>query len=161
VDFQSLPEGNYRWILYYQDYNTKFISLFPLKSKRAVEVAFNLLTVIFGAPKVLQSDSGRELVNSVINEIKKLWTECIIVNERPRYLQSQGSIERSNPDVENITCMKDNKSKKWSVGLKFVQFQKNSSHHRIIGRSLYKALFGCEPKVGLTISNLPQEVSKK
>jgi hypothetical protein len=45
--------------------------------------------------------------------------------------------------------------------LKFVQFQKNSSHHRIIGRSPYKALFGCEPKVGLTTSNLPQEVLKK
>jgi hypothetical protein len=57
--------------------------------------------------------------------------------------------------------MKDNKSKKWSIGLKFVQFQKNSSHQRIIGRSPYKALFGCETKVGLITSNLLQEVLKK
>ncbi|XP_025414391.1 KRAB-A domain-containing protein 2-like [Sipha flava] len=162
VDFQSLPDGKYKWILNYQDHHTKFISLFPLESKRAVEVASNLLTIFltFSAPKVLQSDNGREFVNSVINEIKELWSECIIVHGRPRHPQSQGSIERSNQDVENMlrAWMKDNKSKKWSVGLKFVQFQKNSSHHRIIGRSPYKALFGCEPKVGLTTSNLPQEV---
>ncbi|XP_025407815.1 KRAB-A domain-containing protein 2-like [Sipha flava] len=77
VDFQSLPDGKYKWILNYQDHHTKFISLFPLESKRAVEVASNLLTIFltFGAPKVLQSDNGREFVNSVINEIKELWPE--------------------------------------------------------------------------------------
>jgi len=57
--------------------------------------------------------------------------------------------------------MKDNNTKKWSIGLKFVQFQKNSSHRRIIGGSPYKALFGCDPKVGLSTSNLPLEVIKK
>jgi hypothetical protein len=74
VDFQSLPDGKYKWILNYQDHHTKFISLFPLESKQVVEVAFNLINIFltFGAPKVLQSDNGREFVNSVINEIKKL-----------------------------------------------------------------------------------------
>ncbi|XP_008178550.1 KRAB-A domain-containing protein 2-like [Acyrthosiphon pisum] len=147
------------------NHHTKFISLLPLESKRAVEVASNLLTVFltFGAPKILQCDNGREFVNSIINEIKELWPECIIVHGRPRHLQSQGSIERSNQDVENMlrAWMKDNKTKKCSIGLKFVQFQKNSSHHRIIGRSPYKALFGCDPKVGLSTSNLPLEVIKK
>jgi hypothetical protein len=56
--------------------------------------------------------------------------------------------------------MKDNKSEKWSVGLKFVQFQKNSSHHSIIGRSPYKT-FDCESEVGLITSNLAQEVLKQ
>lgn len=57
--------------------------------------------------------------------------------------------------------MKDNKTEKWSIGLKFVQFRKKSSHHRIIGLSPYKALFVCDPKVGLSTSNLPLEVIKK
>ncbi|KAL4119028.1 hypothetical protein QTP88_011901 [Uroleucon formosanum] len=126
VDFQSLPDGKYKWILNYQDHHTKFISLLPLESKRAVEVASNLLTIFltFSAPKILQSDNGREFVNSIINEIKELWPECIIVHGRPRHPQSQGSIERSNQDVENMlrAWMKDNDTKKWSIGLKFVQF---------------------------------------
>ncbi|KAL4090899.1 hypothetical protein QTP88_025657 [Uroleucon formosanum] len=161
VDFQSLPDGKYKWILNYQDHHTKFISLLPLESKRAVEVASNLLTIFltFDALKILQNDNGREFVNSIINEIKELWPEYIIVHGRTRHLQSQGSIERSNQDVENMlrAWMKDNKTKKWSIGLKFVQFQKNSSHHRIIGRSPYKELFGCDPKIGLSTSNLPLE----
>lgn len=37
-------------------------------------------------------------------------------------------------------------------------FKKNSSFHQIIGRSPYKALFGCDPKIGLSSSNLPSEI---
>ena len=42
--------------------------------------------------------------------------------------------------------------------LKFVQFQKNSSHHTEIKRSPFAALFGADAKVGLTSSSLPQDV---
>ncbi|XP_060845447.1 KRAB-A domain-containing protein 2-like [Rhopalosiphum padi] len=165
VDFQSTPDGKYKWIMNYQDHNTKFLLLHPLESKRAIEVANKLLTIFltFGAPKILQSDNGREFVNSIIKELKDLWPQCTIVHGRPRHPQSQGSVERSNQDIENMirAWMKDNQSKKWSVGLQFVQFQKNSSFHRIIGRSPYKALFGCDPKIGLSSSNLPSEIIKK
>jgi len=77
-----------------------------------------------GASKILQSDNGCEFVNSVINELKDLWPECVIVYGCPRHPQSKGSIERSNQDVEHMlrAWMADNKSKKWSVGLNFVQF---------------------------------------
>ncbi|XP_057320686.1 uncharacterized protein LOC130664671 [Microplitis mediator] len=56
--------------------------------------------------------------------------------------------------------MADTGSKRWSVGLNFVQWQKNSSHHRTIGRSPYKALFGCDPKLGLSTSNIPQSLTQ-
>lgn len=165
VDFQSFPDGKFKWILNYQDHSTKFLSLRPLESKRASEVANNLLSIFltFGAPKILQSDNGREFVNSIINDLKELWPDCVIVHGRPRHPQSQGSVERSNQDIENMlrAWMKDNKTKKWSIGLQFVQFQKNSSHHRVIGRSPYKALFGNDPKVGLATSNLPIEILQK
>lgn len=165
VDFQSVPDGKFKWILNYQDHSTKFLSLRPLESKRASEVANNLLAIFltFGAPKILQSDNGREFVNSIIVELKELWPDCVIIHGRPRHPQSQGSIERSNQDIENMlrAWMKDNNTKKWSVGLQFVQFQKNSSHHRVIGRSPYKALFGNDPKIGLATSNLPLEILQK
>ncbi|XP_008187612.1 KRAB-A domain-containing protein 2-like [Acyrthosiphon pisum] len=136
VDFQSLPDGKFKWILNYQDHRTKVLSLRPLESKRTSEVANNLLSIFltFSAPKILQSDNGREFVNSIIIELKELWPDCVIVHGRPRYPQSQRSIERSNQDIENMlrAWMKDNKTKKWSIGLQFVQFQKNSSHHRVI-----------------------------
>jgi hypothetical protein len=45
--------------------------------------------------------------------------------------------------------MRENNSKKWSQALRFVQFQKNSCHHRVIQHSPYSVLFGQEPKIGL------------
>lgn len=165
IDFQSLPDGKYKWILNYQDHSTKFVSLRPLQTKRAAEVASQLLKIFltFGAPRILQSDNGREFVNHVITEMKQLWPECIIVNGRPRHPQSQGSIERSNQDIENMirAWMSDHNCTHWATGLHFVQWYKNVSHHRIIGRSPYKALFGHIPRVGFTSSNLPKEVLER
>ena len=57
---------------------------------------------VFGAPHILQSDNGREFVANVIEELKLLWPEMIIVHGRARHPQSQGSVERANDDVKKI-----------------------------------------------------------
>lgn len=159
MDFQSCPDGEYKWLLNYQDNATKFINLRPLKTKRAVEVASELMKIflIFGAPYILQSDNGREFTANIIKELIAIWPECKIVHGSPRHPQTQGSIERSNQDVENMlrAWMSEKKSTNWSVGCFFVQYFKNASFHRIIGRSPYKALFGREPKAGLSGSDIP------
>lgn len=113
-----------------------------------------------GAPCIVQSDNGREFVNNVISELASLWPELKIVHEKPRHSQSQGSVERANQDIENMigSWMKDNVSKKWSEGLRYVQFMKNRAYHSGIKQSPYKALFGIEPKVGLSNSSLPQDI---
>ncbi|KAF0698227.1 KRAB-A domain-containing protein 2-like [Aphis craccivora] len=148
-----------------QDYATKYLYLRPFTSKRATEVAHELLKIFLeqGAPQILQSDNGREFTAKIIEELAELWPECKIVYGRPRHPQSQGSVERSNQDVENIlrAWVVDNKSTKWSIVVYFVQWQKNISHHRILGRSPYRALFGTEPKVGHSSTNLPAEIIQK
>lgn len=74
-----------------------------------------------------------------------------------------GSVESCNQDVENMlrSWMSDNNSTEWSLGCYFVQFQKNSSHHRTIGRSSYKALFGHDPVIGLSSTYLPRDTLSK
>ena len=70
IDMQSNPDGKYKFILSYQDHLTKFILLRALETKRAEEVAYELLDIFttIGAPSVLQSDNGGEFVNQVISE---------------------------------------------------------------------------------------------
>ena len=84
----------------YQDHLTKFCNIKPLTSKKASEVAFNLIDVftIFGAPHILQNDNGREFTALVISELKLMWPQLVIVHGKPRHPQSQGSIARSNGD---------------------------------------------------------------
>ena len=48
IDFRTLPDGEYCWIMNVQDHNTKFCWLLPLKAKSGVEVA-KALFFLFGA----------------------------------------------------------------------------------------------------------------
>ncbi|GFS78158.1 SCAN domain-containing protein 3 [Trichonephila clavipes] len=165
VDLQSTPDRNYKWLLHYQDHKMKFSFLRPLTSKRATEVALELLKIFLevGCPRILQSDNGRLFTATVIQKLKNMWPTCKIVNDRPRHPASQGSVERSNQDFEAMLreWLIDNNTKTWALGCYFVQFQKNSSFHRTIKRSPYKALFGSEPKIGLQSSHISKELLEK
>lgn len=162
IDFQTQPDGKFKFIMVYQDHLTKFVLLRALESKRAAEVAYHLndIFLTIGAPCILQSDNGREFVNHIICELTSLWPELKLVHGKPRHSQSQGSVERANQDIENmIGCwLKDNKSTNWSEGLRYVQFMKNRAYHSGIKQSPYKAMFGIEPRVGLSTTSLPPEL---
>ena len=125
---QAMKQGNYKWIMVYQDHLTKFCVLRPLTSKRAAEVAYQLLDIflLLGAPEILQSDNGSEFTAGVITELKLLWPDLVMVHGKPRHPQSQGSVERANCDIKDmlVAWLSDNNTTDWTVGLKFVQFPK-------------------------------------
>ena len=132
------------------------------QTPNATEVASQLLDIflLFGAPVILQSDNGTEFTANVISELKEFWPSLKMAHGKPRYPQSQGSVERANGDIKDmlVAWLADNNSQDWVAGIKFVQFHKNSSYHSGIKRSPYSALFGNEARVGLTSSTLPREI---
>ncbi|XP_041369644.1 KRAB-A domain-containing protein 2-like [Gigantopelta aegis] len=154
IDMQSTSQGQFKWIMVYQDHLTKFCVLRPLTSKRAAEVAFQLLDIflLLGAPCVLQSDNGSEFTAHVITELKVLWPELVMVHGKPRHPQSPGSVERANCDIKDmLVCwLGDNNTTEWTVGLKFVQFQKNSSLHSGIKCSPFAALLDSGARTGVS-----------
>ncbi|KAK7116507.1 hypothetical protein V1264_002174 [Littorina saxatilis] len=162
VDMQSMSCNGYKWIMVYQDHLTKFCVLRAIRSKRPTEVASQLLDIflLLGAPVILQSDNGTEFTANVISELTEFWPSLKMVHGKPRYPQSQGSVERANCDIKDmlVAWLADNKSQDWVAGIKFVQFHKNSAYHSGIKRSPYSALFGNEARVGLTSSTLPREI---
>ncbi|XP_068206187.1 uncharacterized protein [Palaemon carinicauda] len=145
-----------------QDHITKFCVLRPLTSKRAAEVAYQLLDIflLLGAPEILQSDNGSEFTACVIIELKLLWPDLEMVHGKPRHPQSQGSVERTNCDIKDmlVAWLSDNNTTDRTVGLKSVQFHKNCSYHSGMRRSPFAALLGYNAKVGLTTSALPHDV---
>ena len=92
IDMQSSPDGEFKFILNYQDHFTKFCVLRPLKSKTATEVAYNLLDIFttFGAPAILQSDNGREFTAKVIKELSLIWKILKLSTENPDTLNLRG-----------------------------------------------------------------------
>jgi hypothetical protein len=57
--------------------------------------------------------------------------------------------------------MSENDTADWTVGVKFVQFRKNSSFNAGIKQSPYATLFGIEARIGLTSSSLPHDAIQK
>ncbi|GAB0089698.1 hypothetical protein DMENIID0001_042850 [Sergentomyia squamirostris] len=157
IDYQSQQDGEFKYLLVYQDHLTKFVILEPLQTKTAVEVASKIMEIfaMFGAPLILQSDNGKEFSNSIINKLTDLWSGLKIVHGKPRHSQSQGSVERANRDIEHMisTWMSDNKTTRWSYGAKFVQLCKNRAFHSGIKMSPFEAVFGRKIKVGLTLGD--------
>ena len=88
----------------YQDHLTKSVQLCLVTSKRASEITYQLLDIfsIFGAPSILQSDNGKEFVNSVITELSAMGEGLKIAHGKPRHGQSQGSVEHANRDIEDM-----------------------------------------------------------
>ena len=56
------------------------------------------------------------------------------------------------------TLLSYNNTQDWSLGLRFVQNQKNSAYQAGLKCTPYSAMFGCGPKVGLKSKNLLQEI---
>ncbi|GFO21868.1 KRAB-A domain-containing protein 2 [Plakobranchus ocellatus] len=103
VDMQSSPQSQSKWIMVYQSHLTKFVKLRPLTSKRAAEMAFQLLDILlFGAPAIFHSNYGSEFTAQVITELKQYRPQLKLVHGKPRYPQSQSSVERPNTDIKDI-----------------------------------------------------------
>ena len=94
VDMRSQPDGEFKWILHARDHFTKFSWLYPMKTKMAAKVADHLITqfCVFGPPRILQSDNGKEFTAQVINNLSLLWPGLVIIHGRPRHPESQGKI---------------------------------------------------------------------
>ena len=86
INYQSVPDNDYKLIFHYQDHFTKFSILRPLKTKTAAEAAYNLLDIflLIGTPNILESDDERGFTANIITELKSMWPDLTIVHSRPK-----------------------------------------------------------------------------
>ena len=135
---------------------TKFLWLFPLKSKETHTVAECLIHVFdqygYGPPKTLQSDNGKEFVSATIRKLQDHYG-FQIVHSRPYHPQSQGVVERLNQTIGQMMakleehCRLKNQSFAWSDSLCIAKMcaQYNRAWHSSIKMSPFEAMFGRKP----------------
>ncbi|XP_033231471.1 zinc finger and SCAN domain-containing protein 12-like [Belonocnema kinseyi] len=159
IDFLSSHDGEYKWLLKYQDLGTKFIHLRPLTTNQAASVAKELSTIFFtwGAPRILQSQNGSKFVTAVLQELISLWPQFESVQGCPEDVL-KASLEKSNADIQNMlnTWMIDNNSTNWSRGCYEVQWQKNTSKHIVTDKIPYEAVFG-PAKISFKGATFPEQ----
>lgn len=131
IDFRSRPDGEYNWALVHENCATKFLLLRPLKEKDSTEVAWILFDIFltFGIPSELTSNDEDEFWRDTQYTLGKILPDSYftyIQNRDPEFLASE---EKHNAEILEMveTWMQERDSPKWSLGINFVQFQKNTT----------------------------------
>ncbi len=113
IDFQSMHDGRFIFLMNYIDQGIKKLTATPLVAKCAKGVAVTLLNIFTekGPPSILQADNGGEFsgsatdhvgrrmqlddefIDAVISKIKQFLPECQLVRGSPRHSESNGGVE--------------------------------------------------------------------
>ena len=158
IDMQSKPsKRGHKWILSMVDHGIKFALARPLFTKRAEEIAQVLLIIFLeqGAPRILQSDNGREFINAIIKALKDLWASLVLVSGKARHKQSNGGVERWNWTMEQaigIWMREFGPAEDWDFGIYFCVEKYNNTWHRTIKAVPYALKFGQTSKTGISIA---------
>ena len=78
IDFQIMPDGEFKFLLHYIDHDIKKLTSVPLFAKHALSVAVALLGIFTeqGPPSILQTDSGGEFSGSTTNH----YGRCLLLD---------------------------------------------------------------------------------
>lgn len=135
VDLRKYADGNggFAWILNVVDCCSKFLFSFPLvcKSGKGVVECLERLFQAEGAPRILQSDNGKEFVNAyMVGLLNKYMVEH--KRGRPRHPQSQGQVERVNQTITRKLAkqLHGTDSKRWVDILAEITHGYNLTWHR-------------------------------
>ena len=150
-----------RYIITCTDYFTKWVEAGSLPTKEAKGVANFLYSLIcrHGVPKRIQSDQGREFVNSLNNHLFKLTGVQHIISTS-YHPQTNGLDERFNQTLQRaLLKMVDENQSQWDKFLDSVLFACRTNKQSSTKYSPFFLMYGREPRLPIEIM-VSQEVCK-
>ncbi|XP_053398314.1 SCAN domain-containing protein 3-like [Mercenaria mercenaria] len=132
IDLKKMPAcRGYNYVLNIVDCYSRFGFGKALKSKTSKEVAEAVISFIYmyGAPRIVQSDNGREFKNSDLADVVMEF-EAIQMHGRPYHPQSQGRVERFNRTMTDYFRHKMVDERNWVSQLPEFYYSYNNRIHR-------------------------------
>jgi len=143
VGLPTTSEG-FNGILVITEYLSKYPCAYPIKSKTAVEISSKLLDYIclFGPPKEILTDQGKEFVNEVVNElIRSCGVEHKVTSAY--YPRTNGLTERYNKTlVETLRKHAEGNPKNWTDWIPYVLLCYRTRVHSVTKFSPAELIFG-------------------
>ena len=142
----GLPEtsSGYNGILVITEYLTKYPYAVPIRSKTADEIAEKLFIYIslFGPPKQILSDQGKEFVNKIVKNLTKVTgVEHRITS--PYHPQTNGMTERLNQTlIQSLKKHAEVEPTGWDKWLPFVLLAYRTRVHSATGHTPFQMMFG-------------------
>ena len=148
-DLLTLPTSScgYRYVLVFIDVFSGFVKLYKLRNKTTEGVcrAFEHLTCLHGAPKLLSSDNGREFTSDLLTSMCKVKgaEKRTSVPYRP---QSQGTVERFNKTlVRDLQKRILQYNRSWTEHLPYCEWTYNTTPRANDDMTPYHLMYGREP----------------
>ena len=83
------------------------ISSCKKEANRVVKALHNHVFPVFGLPAIIHSDSGKEFINKLFEDVVSTWPGHVqLISDRPRHLQSQGLVEQAHYTLERMISAK-------------------------------------------------------
>ncbi len=154
-----ITQGNNRYILTFQDDLSKYVVAIPIPQQDAETIAkafVERIVLIYGAPRILQTDQGANFVSEVfrttckILRIKKIQSTAF-------HPESQGGIERSHRVLaEYLRHYVDEDQMNWDHWVSFATYSYNTTKHSATGFTPFELLFGRLSTVPSAINGPPE-----
>lgn len=136
---------NYSYILSLQCELTKYVEVYPLKTKGSVELArsfVNNFILRYGIPKQIGTDRGTEFLSNIFQEVCTL-LNIKQLNSTAYHHQSIGALENSHKHLGAfLRIQTDNRAENWSDWLQFWSFSYNTMVHTETQYTPYELVFG-------------------
>ncbi|KAI6221430.1 KRAB-A domain-containing protein 2-like [Aphelenchoides fujianensis] len=152
-------DGSFGYFLRYIELSTRRVRLRPLVNGAVPEIARTLLDIYCdqgGAPIVLQSLHGRELVGQVIIEINKRYP-CRQLHGEYRAV----FVETSEILQQLGELMKRFNTRSWASLLRILEYEINSTYREDLDSTPFEATFGRPAAMGLRSSKLIETIYEK
>lgn len=148
----------HKYILCINDYFTRYMQIYPLKTQKATEVADKLLNFIsiFGLFENLLSDCAQNFVGTILTSLaEKLGvTKLKTTSYRP---STNGMNEASHKQLKISLAIYARDNHNWVKGIEYYQLLYNAQKHSTTKYSPYFLMFGFEPRVPYAIKPNPNE----
>jgi transposase InsO family protein len=149
MDFRSDPDRAHHWILQIKDNFSRFVWIYPLKTKDSGPIKYILIALFaeIEYPQIVQSDNGSEFLEEVMDFIEFL--KIISIRGAPRHPQSQGSVEIANQIFKRVLrkVREEHNTREWVRFLPQIQLIMNTSQSNILPNHMtpYEVHFGRKP----------------
>uniref|UniRef100_A0A914M129 RNA-directed DNA polymerase n=1 Tax=Meloidogyne incognita TaxID=6306 RepID=A0A914M129_MELIC len=133
-----------RYILVCVDHFSKCTVAEPIPNKMAETIARAFVEnfiLIYGAPKRIHSDRGKEFVNSTLENITKI-LKTEVSTTRGYDPQANGLVERMNHTIIRLLKRTTPSEWDWDIRLPYVVFAINATPSETTGFSPYTLMFG-------------------
>lgn len=142
----------YKYLMVYRHFLTKFIHLKPMKALSVPETVDNLLDIFltFGAPNILQSKNGLDVTKPICRKISTLFPSIKILASE-RLFTNHDFQGKANEDILKRLneWLAKSQNTAWQEGVKIVQHKLNTTFNTILCRTPSEMVFGQNPSKGV------------